>query len=105
MSMMHDDSYDSGMRDSRGGGGRRGNGGGPGGRRGGKFARFGGTKAVEPTEPLDYKNIEYLSKFIMPTGKIVGRRRTGFSGQNQRMLANAIKRARFLSLMPYVGRS
>lgn len=75
-----------------------------GGKRGGKFSKFARVKLVEPEEPLDYKNLEYLSKFVAPTGKIVGRRRTGFSGQNQRKLAIAIKHARLLSLLPYVGR-
>ncbi|MDA0373872.1 MAG: 30S ribosomal protein S18 [Planctomycetota bacterium] len=78
---------------------------GPGGRRG-KFAKFGRPKTtVEPEEPLDYKNIGYLQKFIGPTGKIHSRRRSGFSGQNQRKLANAIKVARALALLPFVGRS
>ena len=86
---------------SFGGGG---GGGGRGGRRGGKFARFGRPKKVTiPEEPLDYKNIEYLSKFVSPQGRIWSRKRTGFSGQNQRKLANAIKQARFMALMPYIG--
>lgn len=79
---------------------------GPRGRRGGggKFARLGRPKrAAAPEEPLDYKNVEYLSRFISPQGKIVSRKRTGFSGQNQRKLANAIKLARFMALLPYVG--
>lgn len=72
----------------------------------GKFARFGQTRrVVEPEEPLDYKNVAYLQKFIGPTGKIVSRRRSGFSGQNQRKLANAIKNARIVGLLPFVGRS
>lgn len=72
----------------------------------GKFARFGKTRTeVEPEEPLDYKNIGYLQKFVGPTGKIASRRRTGFSGQNQRKLATAIKNARVLGLLPFVGRS
>ncbi len=90
-------SYDSG---EGGRGGRRG-----GGRRGGKFSKFGKAKLVYPEEPLEYKNLDYLSKYVLPTGKIVSRRRTGFSGQNQRKLATAIKRARLLALLPYVGRS
>ena len=70
----------------------------------GRFARFGrGRKEVEPEEPLDYKNINYLSRFLSPQGKIVSRKRTGFSGQNQRKLARAIKNARFIGLLPYVG--
>jgi small subunit ribosomal protein S18 len=72
----------------------------------GKFAKFGrGRTNVEPEEPLDYKNVAYLARFIGPTGKIVSRRRSGFSGQNQRRLALAIKNARLMGLLPYVGRS
>lgn len=70
-----------------------------------RFPRFAGKRPeVQPTEPLDYKNIPYLTKFLTPQGKIQSRKRTGFSGQNQRLLAEAIKRARFLSLLPYIGR-
>ena len=77
-----------------------------GGNKRGKFARFGQTRrVVEPEEPLDYKNIGYLSKFITPTGKIQSRRRTNFSGQDQRKLARAIKNARAVGLLPFVGRS
>jgi ribosomal protein S18 len=39
---------------------------------------------VLPEEPLDYKNIAYLSKFVSANGRIQSRKRTGFSGQNQR---------------------
>jgi small subunit ribosomal protein S18 len=70
-----------------------------------KFGRFGPRKAtVEPEEPLDYKNVAYLTKFVAPTGKILSRKRTGFSGQNQRRLGLAIKRARILGLLPFVWR-
>jgi len=70
-----------------------------------RFGRFGAKKKlVEPEEPLDYKNIAYLSKFLSPNGRIQGRKRTGFSGQNQRKLATAIKRARIVGLLPFVGR-
>lgn len=70
-----------------------------------KFGRFGPQKAaVEPEEPLDYKNVAYLSRFVAPTGKIMSRKRTGFSGQNQRLLGQAIKRARILGLLPFVWR-
>ena len=73
-------------------------------RGGGKFARFGRPKKlVLPEEPLDYKNVEYLAKFISPQGKIVSRKRSAFSGQNQRKLAVAIKRARHMALLPFVG--
>jgi ribosomal protein S18 len=42
---------------------------------------------------------------LTPNGKILSRKRTGFGGQNQRRLAVAIKNARFLGLMPFIGRS
>ncbi|MFT4511566.1 MAG: small subunit ribosomal protein S18 [Planctomycetota bacterium] len=79
-------------------------GGAPAGRRK-SFGRFGAKKKlVEPEEPLDYKNVGYLSKFLSPNGRIQGRKRTGFSGQNQRKLATAIKRSRIVGLLPFVGR-
>ena len=97
----------NGSSRSGGGGPRRGGGGRSGGRRGGsgfgKFARV--KREVEPEMPLDYKNLDYLMKFVTAVGKIHSRRRTGFSGQNQRKLAIAIKHARFLALMPHVGRN
>lgn len=73
-------------------------------RGGGKFSKFKGPKRrMYPEEPLDYKNIEYLFKLVSPQGKIWSRKRTGFAGQDQRDLANAVKRARFMALMPYLG--
>ena len=83
------------------------NGGGPGGSgpRRSKFGRFGARRReVEPEEPLDYKNVAYLSKFVSPNGRILSRKRTAFSGQNQRKLARAIKNARIVGLMPFIGR-
>ncbi len=86
------------------GGPSSGGGGGSGPRRS-KFGRFGAKRReVEPEEPLDYKNVGYLSKFVSPNGRILSRKRTGFSGQNQRKLALAIKNARIVGLMPFVGR-
>ena len=71
-----------------------------------RFGRFGAKrKEVEPEEPLDYKNVAYLSKFVSPNGRIVSRKRTGFSGQNQRKLARAIKNARVIGFMPFIGRA
>jgi len=52
-------------------------------------------------EDVDYKDIELLRKFITETGKIVPSRITGTKAIYQRKLANAIKLARFLSLLPY----
>lgn len=51
---------------------------------------------------IDYKEVQILSKFINPFGRILSRRRTGLNAKNQRKLANAIKRARFMGLLPYV---
>ncbi len=53
---------------------------------------------------FDYKDVETLKKFINPHGKIMPRRRTGLSAAGQRSLAQAIKRARFMALLPYIVR-
>ncbi len=53
---------------------------------------------------IDYKAIDVLSKFINPNGRILGRRKTNLSAKNQRSLANSIKRARFMGLMPYIAK-
>ncbi len=92
---------------SGGGGGGGGGGGAPrdGGPRRSKFGRFGPRRReVLPEEPLEYKNVAYLAKFVSANGRIQSRKRTGFSGQNQRLLATAIKRARIVGLLPFVGR-
>ena len=52
---------------------------------------------------IDYKDVELLKKFISPNGKITPRRITGTSAKYQRQLAIAIKRARFLALLPFVA--
>ena len=52
---------------------------------------------------IDYKEIEYLSKFLTPQGQILSRRRSGFCTQCQKQLKQAIKRARHVALMPFVG--
>ena len=55
-------------------------------------------------EYIDYKDIDTLKKFLTPHGRIQSRKRTGTSSKYQRELATAIKRARFLGLLPYVSR-
>jgi small subunit ribosomal protein S18 len=55
-------------------------------------------------QAIDYKDVETLKKFINPHGKIMPRRRTGLSSVNQRALSEAIKRARFMALLPYIIR-
>jgi len=52
---------------------------------------------------VDYKNLDLLSKLINRHGRIVGRRKTGCTAVSQRAISTAIKRARFMALMPYVG--
>ena len=51
---------------------------------------------------IDYKDPEYLKKFLNEQGKILPRRSTGTSLKFQRKVATAIKRARHLALLPYV---
>lgn len=51
---------------------------------------------------VDYKDVEILKKFLNPHGRILARKRTGVSAKNQRKLSLAIKRARFMGLLPYV---
>jgi small subunit ribosomal protein S18 len=50
---------------------------------------------------IDYKDLELLKQYIGETGKIVPSRITGTSARNQRLLAQEVKRARYLSLLPY----
>jgi small subunit ribosomal protein S18 len=52
---------------------------------------------------IDYKDPDYLLKFVNEQGKILPRRLTGNTMKNQRKVATAIKRARHLALMPYVS--
>ncbi len=53
--------------------------------------------------PLDYKDVDYLRKYLSAHGQITGSRRTGFITKCQRDLKTAVKRARHLGLLPYVG--
>lgn len=91
---------------SRGGGGPRGGGGGGRGRgrgRGRGFRRR-GDYFKQTGEPIDYKNSQLLRRFIADSGRIESRRKTGITAKNQRKLAIAIKRARYLGLLPYIVR-
>ena len=53
---------------------------------------------------IDYKDVEILKKFLNPNGKIVNHKRTGVTSKNQRQLALAVKRARFMGLLPFVAK-
>ena len=63
-------------------------------------------KIVKTTESgtvfIDYKDTESLKKFVSGNGKILSRKRTGATAMEQRMLAKAVKRARYMGLLPYV---
>jgi small subunit ribosomal protein S18 len=59
---------------------------------------------VAQFQRIDYKDSELLKKFLNPHGKIMSRRRTGLSAPNQRALAEAVKRARYMALLPYIVR-
>jgi len=52
---------------------------------------------------VDYKDVELLKKLINRHGKIVSRRKTGCSAASQHAVTAAVKRARFMALLPYVG--
>ena len=51
---------------------------------------------------IDYKDVELLKKFLKTHGRITQRKASGITAQDQRKLAVAIKRARFMGLLPYV---
>jgi small subunit ribosomal protein S18 len=59
---------------------------------------------LNPIQRIDYKDTETLKKFLNPHGKIMPRRRTGLTSASQRNLAEAVKRARFMALIPYIVR-
>lgn len=52
---------------------------------------------------IDYKDTDNLKRFLNPNGRILARKRTGLTAKNQRSLAEAIKRARFMGLLPFVA--
>ena len=62
-----------------------------------RFCKF----TAEGIESIDYKDLDILTSNISETGKILPRRSTGTKAHFQRQLATAIKRARFLALIPY----
>ena len=65
-----------------------------------KYCRF----TAEGIKEIDYKDMEILKSNISETGKIVPSRITGTKARYQRQLATAIKRARYLALIPYTDR-
>ncbi len=53
---------------------------------------------------IDYKDVDLLKKFLNPHARMLSRKRTGTTAKHQRNLAEAVKRARFMGLLPYVAR-
>jgi small subunit ribosomal protein S18 len=101
MSMTNTDSPRGGDR----GGDRGGAGGGAGG--GGARRPFFRRRKTCPfssdqSPKIDYKDVKLLQRFLSERGKIVPSRITAVSAKKQRLLAQAIKRARFLALLPYL---
>jgi small subunit ribosomal protein S18 len=75
-----------------------------------KFQRFGPAPKPritntnhEGTVIVDWKDVENLRRLMSPNGKIMGRRRLSASAREQRLLSTAIKRARFMALLPYTS--
>jgi small subunit ribosomal protein S18 len=62
-----------------------------------KYCRF----TAEGVTQIDYKDIEVLKGYVSETGKIVPSRITGTKARYQRQLSTAIKRARYVALLPY----
>lgn len=62
-----------------------------------KYCRF----TAEGIEEIDYKDVNLLKQYVGESGKIVPSRITGTKSRYQRQLATAVKRARFLALLPY----
>ncbi|GAB1257832.1 30S ribosomal protein S18 [Aurantivibrio plasticivorans] len=62
-----------------------------------KFCRF----TAEGVKQIDYKDLDTLKAYVSETGKIVPSRITGTKAKYQRQLSSAIKRARYLALLPY----
>lgn len=65
-----------------------------------KFCRF----TAEDVKEIDYKDLNTLKAYVTETGKVVPSRITGTKARYQRQLATAIKRARYLALLPYCDR-
>jgi small subunit ribosomal protein S18 len=53
---------------------------------------------------IDYKDVDLLKKFLNPHARVITRKRTGTTSKHQRKLAEAVSRARFMGLLPYVSR-
>ncbi|MBC7771339.1 MAG: 30S ribosomal protein S18 [Pyrinomonadaceae bacterium] len=75
-----------------------------------RFNRFGATPKIKvlktttnESEYVDYKDVENLRRLMSPNGKIYGRKRLQTSAHEQKLIGQAVKRARFLGLLPYTS--
>ncbi len=68
-----------------------------------KFSEKNRCRFCRSKEEVDYKDVTILQKLCTPQGKLFSRKRSGNCAKHQRKLKNAIKRARFIALMPTVG--
>lgn len=59
---------------------------------------------IKPGDPIDYKDVDLLRRFITERGKILPRRITGLTARQQRDLTRAIKQARVVALLPFINR-
>ena len=65
-----------------------------------KFCQF----CADKTLTIDYKKVDLLRKYVTEEGKIRPRRQTGACAKHQRIVAEAVKQARFIALLPYTGK-
>lgn len=75
-----------------------------------RFGRFGASPKIKVVktggtgkEYVDYKDVDQLRRMMSPNGKIYGRKRLQTSAREQKMIAQAIKRARYMGLLPYTS--
>lgn len=74
-----------------------------------QFNRAGATRSefmksdARGREYIDYKSAEELRRLMTPNGKIYSRKRLGVSARDQRMISQAIKRARYMALLPFTS--
>ncbi len=59
---------------------------------------------IKPSEPIDYKDVDLLRRFITERGKILPRRITGLTAKQQRQLTRSIKQARILAMLPFINK-
>ncbi len=75
-----------------------------------RFSRFNNGQKIKVaktsgtgTTYVDWKDVDTLRRLMSPNGKIYGRKRLGTTAYEQRMVAQAVKRARFMALLPYTS--